>query len=90
MVEYIAAILLSLGTAFVLRSYGLRSLDRVIEALADLIGGWRGDGWPRGVQEEDRDTPWGRIRRSLGAKGPVEPPAPRPKLVRVQPTIRTR
>ena len=89
MVEYIAAILMSMAIAYVLSSFGLRSLDRVIEALADLLGGWRGEGWPRGLQEEDRDTPWGRMRRASSQEA-TEPPAPSPTVVRVQPTIRNR
>ena len=90
MFEYAAAILLSMATAYLLSLFGLRSLDRVIEALADLMGGWRGDGWPRGLQEEDRDVPWGRIRRSVTPKPSTEPPPPTPQLLRVQPTIRSR
>ncbi len=36
-----------------------RVVDGQIEAFAGLLGGYRPDGWPIGVQEEDRDRPWG-------------------------------
>jgi hypothetical protein len=36
------------------------SLEVHIGAFASLFTGWRADGWPIGVQEEDRDRPWGR------------------------------
>jgi hypothetical protein len=35
-------------------------IDRAVEGFRGIIGGWRDDAWPRGVQEEDRDRPWGR------------------------------
>jgi hypothetical protein len=42
----------------IIRSFG-SSTGRLISAIASLVGGWRSDPWPRGVQEEDRDGPWG-------------------------------
>jgi hypothetical protein len=90
MVEYLVAIGLSLATAYLLQLLGLRSFERVLDALAQLVGGWREAGWPTGVQEEDRDSPWGRIRRTLASNRSIERPVPPPTLVRVQPTIRSR
>jgi hypothetical protein len=34
-------------------------IDRAVEGFRVIIGGWREDDWPPGVQEEDRDRPWG-------------------------------
>jgi hypothetical protein len=34
-------------------------MDRAMLGLRVLIGGWRKDDWPRGIQEEDFDRPWG-------------------------------
>jgi hypothetical protein len=36
------------------------SIERQVAAFTSLLGGYRADGWPQGVQEEDRDRPWGR------------------------------
>lgn len=41
----------------------------------DLIFGLQKDGWPRGVQEEDRDRPWGRPAISVIAPAPDEAPS---------------
>ncbi|CAN5806468.1 hypothetical protein BH24CHL6_BH24CHL6_01110 [soil metagenome] len=60
------------------------AIDRHIAALAGLLGGWRGEGWPIGVQEEDRDRPWG-----WGAP-PVEEAAPTPSVSSVRPSVRLR
>ena len=89
MIEYVAAIVLSFLAALVIRAFGLRSFQSLIDAISQLVGGWRPPGWPRGVQEEDRDTPWGRVQRSLSAKS-TERSQPRPQLTRVQPSIRSR
>jgi hypothetical protein len=43
------------------------------------------DPWPYGVQEEDRDRPWGS--RPLP---PTLPTLPSPNLSRVQPAVHTR
>lgn len=55
-----------------------RACERVISAFAALVGGWRPDGWPRGIQEEDRDSRWGRPSASR------EAPPVRAPLTRVQ------
>jgi hypothetical protein len=48
-------------------------------ALARPLRAWRQDGWPRGVQEEDRDRPWGRSGRTSSAEQPdIEEPRPVP------------
>lgn len=51
---------------FVFR-YTQDARERRVSAFALLVGGFRHDGWPVGVQEEDRDRPWGsRARTSAG------------------------
>jgi len=60
------------------------SIEPQVSAFARLLGGYRPDGWPIGVQEEDRDRPWG--------VGPADLPEDdvRPTLSPVQPAIRLR
>ena len=48
-------------------------------------GGGKPDPWPRGVQEEDRDQPWGS-----GPKSPTLPAPPSPTLSRVRPAVHAR
>lgn len=43
------------------------------------------DPWPRGVQEEDRDRPWGS-----GRPPPTLPALPMPDLTRVRPAVHVR
>lgn len=85
--EFVVAIILAGLFAWLIANFGLVSLDRSVGTFTHLIGGWRPDGWPRGVQEEDRDRPWGfRAARSDSA----EPPPPTPKLTPLKPAIRRR
>jgi hypothetical protein len=91
MTEYLAAIALSFATATLLRQFGLSSFEKVAEAISQLVGGWRGDGWPRGVQEEDRDRPWGRAAAtSMLVRARDAFPDLTPALSRVRPVIRAR
>ncbi len=56
-------------------------------AMARTFRGIQPDPWPIGVQEEDRDRPWGRAtndRRDI-----ADEPLP-PKLVRVRPIVGVR
>jgi hypothetical protein len=89
MTEYLVAIALSFGTAFLLRSFGLRSFEKLVDALSQLVGGWRDDGWPRGIQEEDPDRPWGRVVRALSGAAAAAPEL-RPALAKVRPVVRSR
>jgi hypothetical protein len=43
------------------------------DAIGRSVMGYRSDGWPRGIQEEDRDRPWGAAaaRRSAAAGDPA-------------------
>ena len=54
--------------------------------LARGLRAWRPDGWPQGVQEEDRDRPWGRGCAAASAEQPeIDLPEigePRPVPVR--------
>ena len=65
-----------------------RACERVISGVGALLGGWRPDGWPRGVQEEDRATPWRRGGPPTQDK--PEPPAPRPPLTPVHGVVHAR
>jgi hypothetical protein len=59
-------------------------IERQVAAFGNLLGGYRREGWPIGVQEEDRDRPWGRSRPSTiaaddpGAAEPAPTAAVRP------------
>jgi hypothetical protein len=55
----VLVVLLVAGLAWLFLRTAPHAIDRHIAALVSLIGGWREDGWPIGVQEEDRDRPWG-------------------------------
>jgi hypothetical protein len=56
--QYLVALLLAGAAAWVISIIGAGAIERAISALAQLLGGWKPDGWPRGVQEEDRDRRW--------------------------------
>jgi hypothetical protein len=84
--ELFLALAAACGFAWLIKSIGGRPLEIVISALAELVGGWRPDGWPRCVQEEDRDRPWGRPSTTTNGTSPSESPLT-PRLTRVQPTV---
>ena len=85
--EVVVALALAFGFAWLISSIGAKSIDSAVSALAQLVGGWRPDPWPRGVQEEDRDLPWGTPAR--GSRGRSAPDAaPQPKLFAVQAVVR--
>ena len=64
--QYVLALILAGATAWIITLVGSGTIERAASAFALLVGGWRSDPWPRGVQEEDRDRPWGwRVRRAL-------------------------
>lgn len=60
MIVFLLAVALAALTGWMIEAVAGGAIDRAISAFRELIGGWRPDGWPRGVQEEDRDRPWGR------------------------------
>jgi hypothetical protein len=62
-----------------------RACEHAISAFGALLGGWRPDGWPRGVQEENRERPWGS-RRPL----PTRATLPKPSLSRVRAAVHMR
>ena len=88
--EAIVAIALAVGFAFALSSIGAMSIDRAVSALAQFFGGWRGDAWPRGVQEEDPDRPWGARTRSQDGRSATVFRDPQPTLSAVRPVVRPR
>jgi hypothetical protein len=87
-VEVVVAIALAAVTGLLVSRVGGRAFDSVAGAISQLVGGYRPDGWPAGVQEEDRDRPWGRAARRV-TKATL-PTMPRPSLTRVRPTVHTR
>ena len=87
--EAVVAIGLAVGFAFALSSMGALSIDRAVSALAQFFGGWRGDPWPRGVQEEDRDRPWGSRPPDATSRA-ASNTAPKPVLSAVRPVVRAR
>jgi len=64
------------------------SADFQVSAFAHLFGGYRPDGWPVGVQEEDRDRPWGTP--SAPGAGDDEEASGRVEVSRLEPAIRAR
>lgn len=92
MTDYIAAIVLAVGFALVMRVVGFGSLDRFSAGLSQLVGGWRPDAWPHGVQEEDPDRPWGRSTKAVdrGSGKAAEEDLPAPRLAAVRAMVRPR
>src|SRR4051812_34336600 len=67
--------------------------DRVVGLLSSAVTGWRAEGWPRGIQEEDRDAPWNRSRRRREQHRQGErqdAPELVPTLARVKQSVRIR
>ena len=90
--EYLAALALAALTGWLFSNHRLLLSDETVGAFSRFVGGWRGDGWPRGVQEEDRDRPWGHAPATLppSASEEVEEPEPVPALTPLRPQIRGR
>jgi hypothetical protein len=59
------------------------------EALGTLFTGLRAEPWPRGVQEEDRDRPWGATPARPDDRS-TEVPLPSPEVVAVHSSTRVR
>jgi hypothetical protein len=89
MMQFLAAITLGAAAGWLIANVGGLSVNRAVAAFAALIGGWRPDPWPRGVQEEDRDRPWARGGPPTGLRDDDQP-EPSPTLIRLRPTIRSR
>lgn len=70
--DFIFALALAATTAWLISMVGGGAIERAVTALALLVGGWRAEPWPRGVQEEDRDRPWGSTQRSIGLGTPPD------------------
>jgi hypothetical protein len=76
-----AAVVLAVGVLDIFS----RACEHVISAFGAVFAGWRPDGWPRGVQEENRERPWGSRRPA-----PTRPTLPRPSLTRVRAAVHIR
>lgn len=61
MAVFLGALVLAGLTGWIIEAVASGTIDRAVSAFRELVGGWRPDPWPRGVQEEDRDRPWGRV-----------------------------
>jgi hypothetical protein len=72
--QYLVALFLAGAAAWLISIIGAGAIERAISAFAQLVGGWRPDGWPRGVQEEDRDRPWAWLANVFGPPAPLPPP----------------
>ena len=60
MFEFIGALGLAAFVGWLIGHFSGSAIDRAVGAFRELVGGFqRGEVWPRGVQEEDRDMPWG-------------------------------
>jgi hypothetical protein len=91
-VQYLAALAMAGLTAWAITVVGSGTLDRAAAAFALLVGGWRPDPWPRGVQEEDRDRPWSGVRRAVDriATAGVEEGTRAVPVTRIRPRTRPR
>jgi hypothetical protein len=88
MIELMALVIL-LGLVLLLRRL-VFSDTNLAGAVGFLFTGPRPDGWPIGVQEEDRDRPWGRATKPSERPGGSDPPSRSPTLVRVKPSVNAR
>jgi hypothetical protein len=88
-VEVIVGFVIAALALRVAAATGLFSISGTVAALTDYFAGWHADPWPRGVQEEDRNRPWGRPERRERSEAP-EPPLPAPTLTPVRAQIRQR
>jgi hypothetical protein len=73
-----------------MRFVGFGSLDRFSAGISQLVGGWRAEAWPRGVQEEDPERPWGRFAAAQADSEPLEDVLPAPSLTPVRASVRPR
>jgi hypothetical protein len=64
-VQYLLALVIAAVSAWVITLIGAGTLERAVSAFAQLVGGWRPDPWPRGVQEEDTARPWAAARSAI-------------------------
>jgi hypothetical protein len=80
------------GLAWLAVRVGVRTSDQTIAVVVRGFRGWRSDSWPRGVQEEDRDRPWGWPDHSApkSQQRLHDRPPPAPKLVAVRPSTHLR
>jgi hypothetical protein len=85
----VLAIVVAVAAAWLIAKVGAASIDAAVAAFAQFVGGWRGDGWPRGVQEEDPDLPWGRAALAE-PKRRLRIPELKPNLSPVKPSVHRR
>jgi hypothetical protein len=84
-VEFVIALVGAGLTVWAMSIVVRERLGLVSSALGMLGGEWRGDAWPRGVPEEDRDRPWGVPTTALARPHDGrDSPAPSVPLRRVE------
>jgi hypothetical protein len=88
-VEFVLAVMLAAATGLVVNRVGGKVPGGFFGGFTRLVGGYRPDGWPTGIQEEDRDLPWGRTG-PLASRDTSPPPVPNPTLTRARPTVHPR
>ena len=86
--EVVLAVVLAAATGLLVSRVGGYAFESVGGALTQLVGGYRTEAWPAGVQEEDRDRPWGRASARAVARARLT--MPKPTLSRVRPTVHPR
>lgn len=88
-VEVIVGVVIAALALRIAAATGLFSVSGTVAAFAGYFSGWRPDPWPRGVQEEDPQRPWGRPERRARTEV-TDPPLPVPTLTPLRPQIRQR
>lgn len=83
--ELLLLVVLLLGAIWLAARTGVHFSDRTVLVIVRGLAAWETDAWPRGVQEEDPDRPWGRP-----GKSPPVNRGPAPTLVRVKPVVHAR
>jgi hypothetical protein len=72
MFEFIGVIAFAAFIGWLIGHFSGGAIDGMVKAFRAIISGFQPtDGWPRGVQEEDRETRWG----TPGASSTVRPEA---------------
>jgi hypothetical protein len=89
-VEVVLAVALAAGTGLIVGRLGGPLFENLLSGIGQLVGGYRSETWPRGIQEEDPDQPWGHPKAAAKARSDDAPRIPTPVLTRVKPTVHPR
>ena len=80
--QLLILLLMVIALSWLAGRVGFRLSDQAVAVLVRGFAAWRGYSWPHGVQEEDRDSRWGRPPLQ-----PNEPPQVKAPLTRVRPAV---